>query len=37
MEAIHKLESERDEQGDEEQDIGYVGRHPRAGRLNVGV
>ena len=35
MEAIHELEAERNEQGDEQQDLGHVGRDLRAGRIDV--
>ena len=37
MEAVDELEAERNEQGDEEQDIGYEGRDLRAGRIDIFV
>ena len=37
MEAVDELEAERNQQGDKEQEIGQIIRHPRAGRIDVGI
>jgi hypothetical protein len=37
VKAVDELEAERDQQRDEQQDVGQVGRHPRAGRVDVDI
>src|SRR3954454_5492891 len=37
VEAVDEFEAERDQEGDDKEDIGQVARDPRAGRIDIRI